>query len=154
MVGVAIDVTDRARAEQEREETRARAEVLAALGDALQVVSSPGEVVVQALETLGPALDVMALMVVPVDVQHMKAITVWGEVPDLVRGPWTARTARWPTRRSLPGSCPPAGRSTWRITGRSGACARTGRPGLCGGTGADLGRSCGGRGGCLAGRCR
>ncbi|SMB97686.1 PAS domain S-box-containing protein [Deinococcus hopiensis KR-140] len=85
MVGVAINVSDRARAEQEREEARGRAEVLAALGDALQVVTLPDEVVVQALETLGPALGVTALMVVPVAGPHAKPITIWGEVPDVVR---------------------------------------------------------------------
>lgn len=85
MVGVAIDVTDRARAEEEREEARARAEVLAALGDALQVVSSPDEVVRRALDTLGPALGVTALMVVPVGRQHGHPITLWGKVPDVVR---------------------------------------------------------------------
>ncbi len=85
MVGVAIDVSDRARAEQEREEARTRAEVLAALGDALQVVSTPEEVVVRALETLGPALGVASMLVVPVVRAHQQPVIIWGEVPDAVR---------------------------------------------------------------------
>ncbi|MFC4454297.1 PAS domain-containing protein [Deinococcus sonorensis] len=85
MVGVAIDVSDRARAEHEREEARGRAEVLAALGDALQVVSSPDDVVARALETVGPALDVTCVMVVPVDQAHQPPVHIWGEVPHAVR---------------------------------------------------------------------
>ncbi len=85
MIGVAIDVSDRARAEQEREEARVRAEVLAALGDALQVVSSPDEMIMRALETVGPALGVSSMVVIPVDRTDPSPVTLWGQAPDVVR---------------------------------------------------------------------
>ncbi|ACO47975.2 GAF domain-containing protein [Deinococcus deserti] len=64
---------------RELEESRARAEVLATLGDALQRAHSPEDVAVQALEPLGHTLGASSVMVVQLERGRLHVPTIWGE---------------------------------------------------------------------------
>gem|GEM_PF-6772908 len=98
MVGLAVDVTDRARAEREREEARARAEVLAALGDTLQLARTPEDAAERALKLLGPVLHASAMLVMPVDETSVHPPTTWGDLPTSIRNVMN-RTAFTPANR-------------------------------------------------------
>ncbi|GAA5534213.1 GAF domain-containing protein [Deinococcus aluminii] len=65
---------------RESEEARRTAEVLAALGDALQRATSPEEVAALALAPLGEALGARSAMVVGLEQDCIRVPTVWGEV--------------------------------------------------------------------------
>ncbi|BDP44251.1 hypothetical protein DAETH_42200 (plasmid) [Deinococcus aetherius] len=69
---------------RESEMARVRAEVLAALGDALQRASTPEQVSDLALATLGPALRAQSMLVVRVDGQGIRLPTLWGQTPEVI----------------------------------------------------------------------
>ena len=64
----------------ELEQARARAEVLATLGDALQGARSPDDVAALALEPLAQGLGLSSAMVVQLGRGALQAPTIWGEV--------------------------------------------------------------------------
>jgi PAS domain S-box-containing protein len=65
-------------------EARSQAEVLAALGDTLQLATTPEQVAEQALERLGPALHAQSMLVVRLDGEGIRLPTLWGETPEVV----------------------------------------------------------------------
>lgn len=62
-------------------DSASRAEVLAALGDALQAAQTPQEVQRLALDRLGPALHATSMLVVTLDGARVRPTMVWG-TPD------------------------------------------------------------------------
>ncbi|WP_216329542.1 GAF domain-containing protein [Deinococcus aestuarii] len=64
---------------REAEAARSRAEVLAALGDALQAAHSPEDVAALALGPLGEALGASSAMVVRLEGGLIRVPTIWGE---------------------------------------------------------------------------
>ncbi|MFC4453837.1 sensor histidine kinase [Deinococcus sonorensis] len=84
---------ERAVLEQQRELERsnqalqaavARAEILAALGEALQVATTHAQVERTALDQLAPVLQASAMLVVPFGRPVLQEVTVWGELPAAV----------------------------------------------------------------------
>lgn len=69
---------------QESDAARVRAEVLAALGDALQGATSPEQVADEALATLGPALRALSMLVVRLDGAAIRLPTLWGRNPEAI----------------------------------------------------------------------
>ncbi|MFC4426076.1 GAF domain-containing protein [Deinococcus navajonensis] len=69
---------------RESEAARVRAEVLAALGDALQRATTPEEVAEQALHTLGPALRALSMLMVRLDGLGIRLPTLWGQTPEVI----------------------------------------------------------------------
>ncbi|MFC4637461.1 GAF domain-containing protein [Deinococcus hohokamensis] len=78
---------------RESEAARVRAEVLAALGDALQGATTPEEVAAHALQTLGPALRAQSMLMVGLDGPGIRLPTLWGQLPEVI--------ARYMTRPGL-----------------------------------------------------
>lgn len=74
-------VRERAR---ESEAARVRAEVLAALGGALQRASTPEQVADLALDTLSPALRAQSMLLVRPDGEGIRLPTLWGDAPGVI----------------------------------------------------------------------
>jgi len=66
------------------EEARTRAEVLAALGDALQTPASPVDVSRAALERLAPAVNATAMMIVILENDRIRLPVIWGALPERI----------------------------------------------------------------------
>lgn len=75
---------------READEARARAEVLAALGDALQRARNPEDIAARALPQLGPALRVQSMLVVRLDGEGIQLPTLWGNTPEPIMS-WMTR---------------------------------------------------------------
>ncbi|AFZ69189.1 ATP-binding protein [Deinococcus peraridilitoris] len=68
----------------ESEVARDRAEVLAALGDALQRAATPEEVAQLALPRIGPALRAQCMLMVRLDACAIRLPTLWGDTPEVI----------------------------------------------------------------------
>ncbi|MFC4426423.1 sensor histidine kinase [Deinococcus navajonensis] len=82
--GIAVhyrDITSRKQAE----EAQARAEVLAALGSALQRALTPEDVADLALARLGPAIGAHCMLMVQLENEQLQAPHWWGEPPVALR---------------------------------------------------------------------
>ncbi|WP_216329249.1 GAF domain-containing protein [Deinococcus aestuarii] len=78
------DITGRQGQARDLAAARTRAEVLAALGDALQRAASPEEVAQFALDRIGPAVGARGMLVVRLEGEVLHLPTVWGDVPETV----------------------------------------------------------------------
>ena len=74
---------------REAEAARTRAEVLAALGSALQGATTPEEVAELALAQLGPAVGASCMNVALLDGEHIRTTLFWGEPPERLRASMT-----------------------------------------------------------------
>lgn len=78
------DITDWRQQERSLAASRSRAEVLAALGDALQLATSAEDVAERALDRIGAAVGAHSMLVVRLRGEELDLPSVWGTVPDLV----------------------------------------------------------------------